>query len=115
MSRALPLLALLSLSGCWVKTSDYWNQASFDREYDIAYCDWVYRCFGNGSGWTSKDDCVEDQSASEQDLSACAYDDESARKCVNAWLILSCNAWDTQEFPEVCDQVYDCSDDTDTE
>ncbi len=108
MSRLAPLLTLL-LASCWVHPGDYWVSANYESEYTAAWCDWMVGCFNENSGWSSKEACIEDQQAHEQDKSSCTYDSDAGRECVEAWWTLSCRAWDDGSFPEVCDQVYDCT------
>ncbi|MBN2798421.1 MAG: hypothetical protein JXX28_04675 [Deltaproteobacteria bacterium] len=102
------LLAAVLGGGCWVNPADYWEEADYEREYRDAYCTWSWRCFGQGSGYFSREDCVDRLEFSAGDTEACVYDRDAAQRCVGDWLTLSCEAGEHNDFPQICDEVYDC-------
>jgi hypothetical protein len=91
-------LLLLVLAGCG------YDEARFEEDYPVAYCEWASDC----GYFESSEACLE-ADADEVARDGCTYDSHEARTCVDGVDALACP--DGGAFPEVpaaCSAVYAC-------
>lgn len=90
--------ALLFLVACG------YDEATFEEEYPIAWCDWASDC----GYFESSEACLEADPA-EADHDGCTYDSREARACVDGVGELSCpDGGAFAEVPAACSTVYSC-------
>ena len=113
--RLLPTLltpALLLATACY-------NEARYDADYDVAFCDKVFECSDpmvvEFLPYQNVEDCLsyrariheeerEEAEASNEDPT-CDFDPQSAQDCVDATANMGCEAYNAGSFPPVCDDV----------